>query len=484
MPRLPLCFLFVFALFFSIIAVSNGTAQWSSSPLIRQPIDNAVRVTLQGSVHPLALPRFDRGAVPDSFAADRMLLLLKRSSAREMALLQFMRDAHTPGHPNYHKWLTPDQFGKLYGPDDRDIATVTAWLESQGFSVSGVTRGKTAIEFSGTAATVRSALNTEIHAYTINGEQHYANNRDLQIPAALAPAVAAISPLNDFLPKPYTQVLGQASYDPATHALWPSWTFNTYPLLMLTPGDFAVQYDLNPVYKSGIDGKGVTIGIIGASNVDTSVVDTYRTFFGLAPNPLKVVVDGRDPGLNYAAVESYLDVELAGAVAPAATIALYTAANTSVQSGLALAALRAVDDDEAAVLSTSYGACEQNLGSANQFWAALWQQAAAQGQTSFVSSGDGGPAGCDNFNAPLPAQFGPAVNGLSSTPWNVSVGGTDFLYQSYTGTTAAQDAELATYWDLTPVILPAIQLLKPVPEQPWNRLFGLDLYDNGIFNPN
>src|SRR5256886_15991718 len=144
---------------------------------------------------------------------------------------------------------------------------------------------------------------------------------------------------------------------------------------------------------------------------------------------------------------------------------------------------RSVDDDQAAVLSTSYGNCEQFLGSAgNQFWAAVWEQAAAQGQTSFVSAGDGGSAGCDNFDIPQVAQQGLAVNGFSSTPWNISVGGTDFFYSTFNGTAAAQNAELATFWNLTPTMLPANSLLKPIPEQPWNHAFGFNLSTGGVFS--
>jgi len=89
---------------------------------------------------------------------------------------------------------------------------------------------------------------------------------------------------------------------------------------------------LNPLYAAGVTGTGVTIGLIGASNVDPTVVATYRSFFGLPASPLNVVIDGLDPGENDAFVESYLDVEEAGAVAPGATITLYTSAGTSVQT--------------------------------------------------------------------------------------------------------------------------------------------------------
>ena len=472
-----------------------GLTQIPPRSRITQPIDERVRVTLKGNVHPLAQPRYDHGVVPDSFPAERMLLALQRLPEQQAALQQFLRDAHTQGSPNYHRWLTPDQFGQIYGPDDSDIAAVNAWLQKHGFSVAHVTKGKTAIEFSGTAGQVRDAFSTEIHSYLVNGEEHHANNRDPEIPATLAPVIAGITPLNDFPPTPQIKVLGKALYDRKTHQVQPEWTMSTNPpLLALAPGDFAVQYDLNPLYAVGVKGDGVTIGIIGASNVFPSVVADYRSFFGLPAGTLNIVIDGLDPGPsasvnhgNVAEVESFLDVEVSGAVAPGATVNLYTAADTSVQSGLLLAAQRAVDDDVAAVLSTSYGTCEQSLGSSgNQFWAALWEQAAAQGQTSFVSSGDNGSAGCDNFNAPQPATQGLAVNGFSSTPWNVSVGGTDFFYTSYNGTAAVQATELATYWNMTApsFTTPSTSLLKPIPEQPWNQAFGLDLYDSGVYNPN
>jgi hypothetical protein len=463
--------------FSAALASSLAFAQSQSASRITQPIDDSRSVTLKGNVHPLAQPRYDQGAVPDSFPAGRMLVLLQRSPEREAALRQFIHDAHTPGSPSYHKWLKPEQLGSLYGPADSDVAAVTAWLQSHGFSVPRVSKGKTAIEFSGSAGQLREAFHTEIHTYLIRGEIHHANDRDPQIPDALAPLVAGIASMNDFAPKSYAEVLGRATYDPKTHQATPEWTRSPVSLA-LGPGDFAVQYDLNPLYSAGINGAGVTIGIIGASNVDPTVVAAYRALFGLPASALNVIIDGDDPGQSYALVESYLDVEVSGAVAPGATIDLYASTD------LDLAALRAVDDDEAAVLSTSYGDCEQDLGSSeNQFWAGVWEQAAAQGQTSLVSSGDGGSAGCDDFDAAQPAQHGLAVSGFSSTPWNISVGGTDFFYSTYNGTEAAQSAQLATYWNLTPSGLPAVSVLQPIPEQPWNNAFGLNLATGGVYDP-
>jgi Pro-kumamolisin, activation domain/Bacterial Ig-like domain (group 3) len=479
-----LCRLGPLALILTLCAF--GPAQTAPASRITQPINDAVRVPLKGNVHPLAQARFDLGTVSDSFPASRMLLLLRRSPEREAALQQFLEDAHRPGSAIFHKWIKPDQFGELYGLTDSEIATVSGWLQEHGFVISRINRARTAIEFSGTAGGVRSAFHTQIHAYFVNGHEHYANDVDPQVPAALAPVIVGITPINNFRPKSYITSQGKAVYDSRTKKFVPDWTFPAgQDLLDLSPGDFALQYDLGPLYASGMTGTGITIGLIGASNVDPTAVANYRSFFGLPANPLNVVIDGTDPGENDAVGESYLDVELSGAVAPGATINLYTAADTSVQSGLYLAAQRAVDDDEASILSTSYGTCEQDLGSAgNQFWYSLWEQATAQGQTSFVSAGDGGPAGCDDFDNEGPAQLGIAVNGFSSTPWNVSVGGTDFYYSSYNQNSSAQQTQIDTYWDTVPTIFPTTSLLQPVPEQPWNRSFGLNLYDGGVYNSN
>jgi hypothetical protein len=192
-----------------------------------------------------------------------------------------------------------------------------------------------------------------------------------------------------------------------------------------------------------------------------------------------VVVDGVDPGENDAATEAYLDVEIAGSVAPGAKIILYTSGGTALTDGLALAALRAVEDDQAGIISTSYAACELYLGqSGNAFWNALWQQAAAQGQTAFVSAGDAGSAGCDDFNVQTTAFAGLQVNGIASTPYDVAVGGTDFYYSQYAGTASAITAQLNGYWSGT-TTSPAVSLKQIVPEQTWNNFFGFNLAGGG-----
>jgi subtilase family serine protease len=457
---------------------------------LTQPIDETHRLALPGTVHRLANAANDRGIAPDGMPLERVHVVLKRSDAQEAALKQAIADMHTPGAAAFHQWLTPEQFGQRFGPSDADIQTLTAWLGDHGFSVTKINPGKQTLEISGTAGQFRDTFQSQIHAYQVNGQTHYANATDPQIPAALAPVFGGFASLNNFQLKSTIKTLGKAQFNTATHAVTPSWTEGLSGLsFVLAPGDFAKQYDLTPLYSAGTNGTGQTIAIVNESNISLALVNQYRSLFGLSVNPPVVIIDGNDPGIdgvnnpdgpNYASVEAYLDVEEAGAVAPGATIDLVIGADTALESGLILAAEHAVYGNIAPVISVSFGECEASQGaSENAFINSLWEEAAAQGQTVLVSSGDNGSAGCDNDNSQQYAVFGQAVNGLSSTPYNVSVGGTDFYYSTYSGTSAAQSAQLATYWSFTPSNLtPTVSLLQVVPEQPWNNSqYGLNLFN-------
>ena len=486
--KFPLCVLSV-ALVCSAAVTAVAQEAASSSRIVNR-IDEKQLVTLKGTVHRLANARNDRGAAPDEMLLDRMHLLLKRSDAQETALRQLISDLHNPGSPSYHKWLTPDAFGKRFGPSDQDITTVENWLSGHGFSVAKVNPGKQTIEFSGSVAQFRGAFHAQIHKYEVNGETHYANSSDPQIPAALAQVVGGFASLNNFRLKSYVKPLGKATYDPKTDKATPEWTVgssaNGYNFV-LAPQDFAVQYDLNPLYTANVNGSGQTIAIINESNVNIGLVNQFRSLFGLPVNPPQVIIDGNDPGVdginspagpNYASVEAYLDVEWAGAVAPNATVDLVIASDTALEDGLDLAAEHAVYNNVAPIMSLSFGLCESTLGAAGTaFYNTLWEQAAAQGITVLVSSGDNGSAGCDNDNSVEYASLGLAVNGLGSTPYNVSVGGTDFYYPAYTQGLTAMENQFSTYWSTTPSnATPVVSIKGVIPEQPWNdSQYGLTI---------
>lgn len=455
--------------------------------LITDAMDENHIVRLGGGVSPIVSRAGDLGPVEYSFPAERMLLLLNRSAEQERALDQFLIDAQTPGNAHYHAWLTPKQFGDEFGPSDADISAVTAWLQSHGFIVNKVHPGKVALEFSGTAGQIREAFHTAIHQYRLAaGETVLTNAAAPQIPSALAGAVKGFSLAASAHARPLARSSSHLSYDRRTHFTQPEWT---YPIsgsgtaYELAPADFAVQYDIASVYKSGINGVGQSIGILSDSNIDLSLVAAYQSLFGLIPNLPSVVIDGNDPGETADATETYLDVEEASAVAPGAQVVLYTSAGSVLTDPLMDAALRALEDNQVSVISVSYGVCEAELGaSGNAMWSALWQQAAAQGITVFAATGDSGSAACDNSSAQNFAYSGLAVNGLASTPYDTAVGGTDFYFSNYAAAPSTLQSQVGVYWGMTSTTSPAVSLLQPAPEQVWNDAFGLNAADGGVYS--
>ncbi len=456
-------------------------------PRIAAAIDESRLTTLRGNTHPLARPEFDRGAAPDSLPMLRMLLVLQRSQAQEAALETLMEQQQDKSSPNYHAWLTPQQFGQQFGPADADIQTISSWLESHGFTVNRVSNGRTVIEFSGTAGQVRDAFHTEIHRYNVNNEDHWANASDPQIPTALTPVVAGIDSLYNFPRHAMHHVAGVVSRSKATGKLQsatPLFTLGGQCGLFnncygVSPYDFATIYNVLPLGNASpaTDGTGETIAIVAETDIALSDISSFRSFFGLPAKSPTIILDGPDPGtVQGDETESDLDIEWAGAVAKGATIDVVTSESTEASLGVDLSAQYVVDNNLAPILSESYGICELFLGSAgNQFYNQLWQQGSAQGITALVATGDSGSAVCDRNNGNTgAAQLGLSVNGFSSTPYNIAVGGTDFF--DLTNPT--------TYWsgiNSVPPGAPAgtlatLSALSYIPETTWN-----DSCTNAVF---
>ena len=158
----------------------------------------------------------------------------------------------------------------------------------------------------------------------------------------------------------------------------------------------------------------------------------WRKFSQIHPGP-----GCADPGINGEEGEAALDAEWAGAVAPDATVELASCADTTTNFGAFIAAQNLLDKKvPPPIMSLSFSGCEAFQGvTGNQFINAMWEQAAVEGVSVFVSAGDGSAAGCDNFDTEAFAVNGIAVNGLASTPFNFAAGGTDFS-DTFSGTTA------------------------------------------------
>jgi subtilase family serine protease len=452
----------------SLTSVAYGQPAGRPTRVIRETINAAKLVTLEGNTRPEANAQNDRGVVSDGFRMDHMLLQLKRSPERDAALKQYADELHDANSTNFHKWLTADQFAERYGVAQEDVDTVTGWLKSQGFWVDGVQLSGLTIEFSGTAGAVRSAYHTEIHNLQVNGVPHFANMSDPQIPAALEPAVAGIVSLHNFRPHPLLVPRGNYTFSNSNG------TFHA-----LVAGDLATIYNLNPVFAAGYTGKGQTIMVLEDTYVySTADWDTFRKTFGLTKAfPFgtfsQVSPSGRltctnpgfqgkptDPGYGDDS-EAVIDAEWASAAAPNASIVLAACTDTSTTFGGLIALQNVLNGPFAnlpSVVSISYGEAEASNGAtANLAYQLAYLQAVVEGVSIFVSSGDEGAASADVGN---PSTHGIGISGFSSTPYNVSVGGTDFGY-------TPDGVPASTYWNSTNSSTFS-SALSYIQEIPWN----------------
>jgi len=446
--------------FFSIVLLilfcarheAHAQVSHKARTMLTQSISENRLVTLRGNTRPEANATNDRGAAAGAFHMDHMFLQLRRPGERQEELDKFVEELHDAASPNFHKWLTPRQFGEQFGLAQDDLETITRWLESHGLAVNAI-YPNLAVDFSGTAAQVRETFHTRIHRLSVNGKWHYANMSDPQIPAALQPLVVGIASLHDFMPRPLSHATAAYTIGPDAQAV--------------VPADLATIYNLNPAFSAGLSGQGQTIVLLENGNLysdgDWLV---FRKVFGMsrkyAQGKLVTIHPGANcfnPGLSGDDAEATLDAEWATAAAPNATITIASCHDTSLFGGfIALQNLLANARTVPSIVSIAFGEPESLLGAAkNAYISGLYQMAAAEGVSIFVSSGDSGAAFVDR--AVNNATHGISVNGYASTPYNVSVGGTDFA-DSYFGTTTR-------YWSSTNSSAFG-SALSYIPEIPWN----------------
>ncbi len=409
--------------------------------------------------------------MPDTLPLNHILLMLQRTDAQEQQLERLIGRQYDPHSTDFHRWLTPQEFGARFGPSAGDTQRVTQWLTQHGLIVNRVPAGGLFVDFSGTAGQFTKAFHAEIHHYRAAGQDHYANAGDPYIPTALAPLVSGFRALNDFHPQSHVRHLGTAHLDQSTGKWKSHLTASTNPLYIAGPQDFATIYGVNQVWQQGVTGTGQTIAVVGETNLNSPDIQAFRDEFGITAlgpngsvqmeNPPSTVCMA--PGASDSEAESYLDAEWSGAMAPDATIDYVSCGSLGVTSGADLAAAYVIGDaahvQRVSVLSTSYGDCEALPQSeANQFYVSLWQQAATEGITVVVAAGDTGGDGCQDVDTD--ATDGLSVVNEASTPYNIAAGGTDFS-DVFSGTTS-------TYWASTN----GAHLLSArsyIPETPWNE---------------
>ena len=438
-PSIGLCF--------ALACLQLVPAAWPAAQpsRIAGPIDNRKRVSLKGHIHPRALPENDQGRADASLTLPYVTVMLKASAAQQADLEQLLAQQQDPSSPNYHRWLTPEQFADRFGVSQPDLDQIVAWLGQQHLTVAAVAQGRNWVAFGGGVRDVENAFGMEIHRYLVNGELHYANSSEPSVPAALGDVISEIRGLSDFRMRPAARVPHQI-----VNPLQPNYN-SSRGAHYLAPDDFATIYDVQPLYNSGIDGTGQKIAVVGQTQVNLSDIEQFRSYFNLSVNDPQVVLvpNTSDPGISKTDLpEADLDIELSGAVARNATI-IY------VYSGdVETSAQYVVDQNLAPVLSMSYGLCEA-LTSTSDAHAqrTLAQQANAQGITWIAASGDNGAADC--YGSTSRSTIGLSVDLPGAIPEVTSIGGTEFNEGS------------GNYWNSSNSANHA-SALSYIPETAWN----------------
>ncbi len=372
------------------------------------------------------------------------------------ALTQLLADQQDPASSQYHGWLTPDEFDERFGRTPAEVAAMRDWLSHRGFRITGSNaRGITA---TGNAAQAEGAFATKI-ASSGDGAV-FANTSDAKIPTQFSGMVASVEGL-DNLRHSFALATGVKNLrrvsprvSRGTRALSTSSAFaksqpdrimrtalsipdfDSGSGLAFGPGDLATFYDQNPLISGGTTGGGGDcLAFIEDSDYLSAAVTMFDTTFGLPTSNLtRVLADGTSPGRNGDEIEVLLDIEWGHAVARGAALSVYigNSAHETIDP-LTDAIKKAVVDNRCGAISISYGFC----GTTNSFYSGtldpLFAQAAAQGQSVFVSSGDEGAAGIVLSGNTCVAGTSPHVSEMSADPNVTAVGGTQFT-PNYSGT--------------------------------------------------
>lgn len=458
----------------ALFATSSLTAQNVRGNRITQSLSAKANVAeeIRGTVHPMTQLAVDMGMEDPGRRLKTITLDIAPSKAQNADITALQVELQDPKSPRYHKWLTQEEYGKLFGLTDSDLSQVTSWLKGQGFTVKAVSPSRNSISFSATVGQAEAAFRTQIHRYRIKGQEQFANATVLSIPAPFAGVVANVRGLDNFRVKPNAKAT-------KINRNFTSGSGDHY----LSPSDWATIYNVNPMYSALVDGSGIHIGVVGQTYAPKADIDNFRSVAGLPATKLTYYCMSSSDCTTAAGIQSGdlaeadLDIEWSGAIAKNATVDyVYTAGNDSsmgVFSALqfAIQNYKAADGNVLPIISMSYATCEAEYPPPLFAWIdSLGKQANLQGQTIVVASGDSGAAGCDLQGDPIsvPAFGGRSVTVPSDSPNFTAVGGTVL-----SGDTSAP----VEYWQQTPnQVNTAIQY---IPEMVWNESDATGLSASG-----
>jgi subtilase family serine protease len=365
----------------------------------------------------------------------------------------------TPGSPDYHHYLTSSQFAATYGPTASEVAQVTAALRAEGLSVGSAAPGSTLLPVSGPASVVSTAFGTPLESIRLADHRSaFVNTASPQVPASLNGEVTGVVGL-DGLAQEHSMILqghatpggsggtsdagtSDGSNDLVAHA-GPQACADAATVASNDSGYTSTQlasiYGLSDLFGQGRTGIGQTIAIVEFEPFQQSDISAFQSCYGLS-NPIStVVVDGvpAEPPPGQAG-EAPLDIELAAANAPSASLEVYEAPNGNTDSDSLDLLNRIASDDNAQVVTTSWGICENDMNLADiQTESGIFARMASQGQTAIAAAGDSGSEDC----FPSDGTSGLSIDDPGAQPDVVSAGGTTLTNGDVSSQTVWNDCQ-------------------------------------------
>ena len=461
--RLSVAVLFCLCIFFQPMhAHSQSVASQQADRVFDRGKFNAV-TQLSGHIPTWASAPNDAGSAPDNLPV-RLSFVLTRSSERQADFTRLLEDQQNPASPSFHKWLSPKQLGRLYGPTTHDLSAFAAWLNTQGLTLGEIAPSGMFITVNASTSTAAKALRTSFHYFSVNGASRLSAITEPSLPSQFAPIVGSISGLSQIaifpmhhaasLPMPARTGNGSAA---------PQYTNSNSGSHFITPSDFATIFDLKPVYNAGITGAGQKVAIIGRSQIATTDISEFESATGLTANLPNVVIptDGVDPGITADGdqSEATLDVDRVIGTAPKVQADLVVSGSAGGYDGIYVAAQYEVQHLLDPVMNISFGSCEVYAGPGGvSLWDTLFAQAASEGISVFVSAADSGAATCEpQFATPDSFQFR-AINYICASSYATCVGATE----------PADTADPGQYWSSTNGA-GLSSALSYIPEGAWNE---------------
>ncbi len=366
------------------------------------------------------------------------------------ALDKLLAEQQNTKSPEYHHWLTPGEFTARFGPRESDLEAVAGWLRQEGLKVVSADLGDRYVVCTGTASQAARTLGVTIVA-SADG-RFFGNLADPMIPARFVGVISHIDGLDNLrriVPMIRKSPGRGSGADPAT-PVWagfkpvafvegsipaPPSSEESHPEVVVGgvrafgPSDLRTFYDEQPLFGSGVTGGSTDcIAVAEDSDYLDAAVNLFVSQFGLAAISItRVFPDSGSPGTNGDESEALLDIEWAHAAAPGTPLRAYIGNQaTATIDSITDSIKKAVSDNACGEVSISFGFCGENSSFYTGILDPIFKQAASQGQSVFVSSGDDGAAGLVLQGSSCVPGTSRNVNELSADPYVTSVGGTEF----------------------------------------------------------